>query len=153
MYIFRIVSGCTDDGNGQAVATDLGFMLDASASLTANGYKEEKEFIKSVIDKVGGISAKGIHVGVVVYSDEATLRIKFDAHDNTEDLKRAIDDLAYDRKQTRIDLGLEKAKEMFSVTGGGRGNSKKVRFFSARINLFLYEEKIVLFWYVIRKKK
>lgn len=122
----RGLPGCTDDGNGQAVATDLGFMLDASASLTANGYKEEKEFIKSVIDKVGGISAKGIHVGVVVYSDEATLRIKFDAHDNTEDLKRAIDDLAYDRKQTRIDLGLEKAKEMFSVTGGGRGNSKKV---------------------------
>ena len=55
--------------------------------------------------------------------------IRFDDHFDTESLKIAVANLPYDDVgETRIDLGLELANEMFSVESGARGSSKKVCF-------------------------
>lgn len=109
-------------------ATDLGFILDASASLYAEGFKNETKFINDVIDAVGPITPGGLRAGVVVYSDIANIRILMNDHFTTEGFKNAVRSLPYDDEgSTRIDLGFEKAKELFTVANGARASSKKVR--------------------------
>ena len=107
--------------------TDIGFVVDASSSLYLEGFRTEIDFINNVIDAVGPITSTGVRVSVVVYSDMAKMRIKFNDHFNSRDLKEAVDQLPYDDVgETRIDLGLEKAFDMFKVENGARGSSKKV---------------------------
>jgi len=115
-------------GSSRDVVTDLVFMLDASGSLYPDGFRREKEFVKNVIDKMGEISFAGTHVGIIVYSDEANIRIKLKDHYSNTDLKNAIDNIPYDSQGTRIDLGLKEAQKMFNddTDHGARGNSKKV---------------------------
>ena len=84
--------------------------------------------MKNVIDNIGPLSSRGIRAGVVVYSDEASIRIRFDDHYGSNSFKSALDRLAYDGKATRIDLGLKVSKELFYESNGGRGSSKKVNF-------------------------
>ena len=104
-------------------------MLDASASLRSDGFDREKEFVKNIIDKMGEISYDGTHIGIIVYSDRARISIKLNEHYSNYDLKRAIDKIKYDSKDTRIDLGFKEAKKMFDDDShGARGNSKKVSF-------------------------
>ena len=67
--------------------------------------------------------------------------IRFDDHFDTESLKIAVANLPYDDVgETRIDLGLELANEMFSVESGARGSSKKVCF---ALLLFLCHTRIL----------
>ena len=125
-----LLLGCYSDNNVQQnTIADIGFVVDASSSLYSQGFQTEINFVNSVIDAVGPISADGIRISVIVYSDMAALRIKFNDHFNTEDLKQAVSDLPFDDVgETRIDLGLAKANEMFDIENGARGSSKKVRF-------------------------
>ena len=106
----------------------MGFAIDASGSLYQDGFQNEKEFVKNVVDKVGPVSESGLRVGVIVYSSNATIEIKFDDHFDNSDLKIAIDRLPFYSQNTRMDLGLIKAKELFAEENGGRGSSKKASF-------------------------
>ncbi|XP_065643580.1 uncharacterized protein LOC100214647 isoform X2 [Hydra vulgaris] len=118
--------GCTNEiGEINDIPTDIAFALDASASFYEEGFQQEKDFVKSVIDKIE-LSSSGVRVGVLTYSDEAKIRIRFDYSFDKEDVKKAIDNIPYDSMGTRIDLGLEAAKELFLEKSGGRGSSKKV---------------------------
>ena len=63
----------------------------------------------------------------ISFSDDANIRIRFDYSFDKETVKKEIDRIPYDSKSTRIDLGLEVAKELFLEKNGGRGSSKKVR--------------------------
>lgn len=122
-----IILGCDDQGQIRG-ATDLGFVLDASASLYADGFENETKFVNDVIDAIGPITPNGLRAGVVVYSDVAYIRIKMNDHFNTVDFKSAVSSLPYDnRGSTRIDLGFQKAKELFAEENGARTSSKKVR--------------------------
>lgn len=118
-------SACS--GQETAVATDLLFAIDASGSLYPAGFLQEKDFIKDVIDRVGPVTSRGLRVGAVVYSDDANSTIPLNRYFTTASVKRAIDELPYDGKGTRMDLGLKKARELFSEQFGGRGSSKKVK--------------------------
>lgn len=124
----RGLPGCEPGKATVDVVTDVVFMLDASGSLYQDGFRREKDFVKNVIDKMGEITYDGTHVGIIVYSDEANIRIKLNDHYSNYELKRAIDDLPYDAQGTRIDLGFKEAKKIFNddTDHGARGNSKKV---------------------------
>ena len=65
---FTNTTGCDSSGEiREEVVTDIAFLLDASASLYAEGFKREKDFVKNVIDKMGKISFLGTHVGIITY--------------------------------------------------------------------------------------
>lgn len=119
-------------------------MLDASGSLYSDGFRREKEFVKNVIDKMGEITFFGTHVGIIVYSDEANIRIRLNDHYNNYELKNAIDNIPYDSQGTRIDLGFKEAKKLFDddTDHGARGNSKKVKFI-IRINRFKRQDFVM----------
>jgi len=127
-HVLPSLLGCYKDEKGQlSQPTDIGFVVDASSSLYREGFRTEIDFINNVIDAVGPIASAGVRVSVIVYSDMAKLRIKFHDHFNSKDLMEAVDRLPYDDVgETRIDLGLEKAFDMFKVENGARGSSKKV---------------------------
>ena len=137
IFAFFVNKACVGGEENNAI-TDLGFAIDASGSLYQEGFQNEKEFVKKVVDKVGPVSESGLRVGVIVYSNNATIEIKFDDHFNNFDLKRAIDRLPFYSENTRMDLGLIKAKELFAEANGGRGSSKKVIFmFHVKKNQYL----------------
>ena len=122
---FLLQTGCSEEQ--RAVPTDLGFMIDASASLYDYGFKNELEFVSDIIDKVGPISKDGLRAGVVVYSDKANSRIYMNDHFSTDAFKFAVRNLPYDNAgQTRIDLGFEESKNLFLTDNGARPSSKKV---------------------------
>ena len=59
---------------------------------------------------------------------------------DTEALKIAVANLPYDNVgETRIDLGLELANEMFAIENGARGSSKKVCFILGFLLLLLLD--------------
>lgn len=122
-----LILGCPDDLK-ENTPTDIVFMLDASASLYEYGFRNEKTFVNDVIEKVGPLRPNGLRVGVVVYGEKASMRIKLDDFFDTLEFKTAVDNLIYDESSsTRIDLGLKKSKEAFTEENGARGSSKKVR--------------------------
>ena len=62
---------------------------------------------------------------------------------DTEALKIAVANLPYDNVgETRIDLGLELANEMFAIENGARGSSKKVCFILGFLLLLLLLDSV-----------
>ena len=104
---------------------DIGFIVDSSGSLKRE-YSKEKDFVKSVADTVG-ISEKGSHVGVVLFSYFAELRIKFTDFSSAGDFKKAVDGLPLMKSTTRIDRALMTAyNEMFNERNGMRVTVPKI---------------------------
>lgn len=111
-------------------------MLDASASLIYHGFQKEVKFVNNVIEKVGPLHPDNLRSGVVVYGENATIRIKLNDYFDTQAFQTAVSDLVYDESSiTRIDLGLNKSKEAFKVENGGRGSSKKVAFVAIPVDI------------------
>ena len=126
----RISKGCYSNNNIlQPTVADIGFAVDASSSLYRQGFQTEIDFINKIIDAVGPVTRDGVRISVIVYSDIAKLQIKFDDHFDTGALKQAVASLPFDNVgETRIDLGLDMANQMFEVKNGARGSSKKVSY-------------------------
>ena len=60
-------------------------------------------------------------IGVVTYSDRASVEIKFSDYEYQEDLMKAIEALRYNGKSTRIDKAINMAtRELMSPRGGRR---------------------------------
>ena len=69
------------------------------------------------------VSAKGTHVGIITFNDDAKLLFDFkDDRYHTEDqLKKGINEISLELEpQRNIDLALGLAKKLFSVEGGDR---------------------------------
>ena len=83
--------------------------------------------MNDVIAKVGPLSGDQLRAGVVVYGNNASIRIKLNDYFDSKKFMSAVDGLIYDEsKSTRIDLGLNQSKNAFKEANGGRGSSKKV---------------------------
>ena len=119
-------SGCVGV-SGLTEPVDLVFMVDASTSLFSSGFEKEQNFINQVVQKVGPVSAPGLRVGVVVYSEFASIRIYLDDYFDNGAFRQAVNELIYDKRgMTRIDLGLRESIKLFTVESGARESSKKV---------------------------
>ena len=104
---------------------DIGFIVDSSGSLRSQYYKEKK-FVKMVADNFG-ISLEGTRAGVITFSYQAELSIKFSDFDSAEKLKNAIDSLPMMGSTTRIDKALRMARDqLFLETNGARTGVAKI---------------------------
>ena len=105
---------------------DIGFLLDASASLLASGFQKELEFVNTIVDRLAGADSS-LRAGVIVYGDTASIRIgldKFSVADNRDTFRSAVQSLRFDNAaETRIDRGFEEAVRMFQKV---RLGTKKV---------------------------
>ena len=105
---------------------DVGFILDSSGSLQYH-YREETKFLKTLANSFG-ISSRGSHAGVVAFSDVASLSIQLDEFLTDITFNEAVDKIEYMGRTTRIDLGLQKALELFDESKGARKDVPKLLF-------------------------
>ena len=135
--IYYNLTGCSPDAGKITGPTDIVFMMDMSASLLNTGFQKEKDFIISVINKVGPLSPPGLRAGVVLYNNEAKIEIALNDYFERESFTDAIERLDYEPgTMTRIDLGLKESIKSFDEENGARGASKKVCEASIRILSF-----------------
>lgn len=89
-------------------------------------YQRIKDFVKEASTYLltnGGEQ----QVGVILFNDEATIRIKFGQYYSELDLNQAIDDLPLEKGKAQIDKALQVAHtELFTDAGGARPGVQKV---------------------------
>ena len=106
-------------------AVDVGFIVDSSGSLRYE-YSKEKDFIKQLAAHFQ-ISQSGTRAGLVLFSNYASLKIKFSDYSNTSEFQMAVDRLPLIGKTTRIDKALQIASEdMFKEENGMRPSVPKL---------------------------
>ena len=92
---------------------DIAFIVDSSGSISRTSYRREKAFITAVA-KSFGISKDKSRAALVLFSDSASTKIRFEDHSTTASFAAAVEDLPHERGFTRIDRGLEVAtREVF----------------------------------------
>ena len=105
---------------------DIAFAIDASGSVGAWGYNQEKNFVRNTVARFG-ISRPGTHAAVIVYSSKAEVAISLTQYTSYWSFHRAVSKISYPGGVTRIDLALKTAAdEVFSGDGGSRSNVPKI---------------------------
>ena len=90
---------------------DLIFLLDSSNDVSTKLFKQQKEFIKSILGKFQ-IAANKSRAAVVRYSSTASSVIRFNTFDNLLDLVRGIENIRYLGGSRRMDAALKEANKM-----------------------------------------
>ena len=90
---------------------DLIFVLDSSNDVSTKLFKQQKEFMKSIVGKFQ-IAANKSRAAVVRYSSTASSVIKFNTFNNLLDLVRGIDNIQYLGGSRRMDTALKEANKM-----------------------------------------
>ncbi|KAL9971012.1 hypothetical protein ACROYT_G023488 [Oculina patagonica] len=110
------------------LATDLAFVLPVSSKINDTEWREVQNFVKGVANAFN-ISFPGTHVGVLSYSSQATMEMKFNRYYYQSDVLNAIDNIYPEAKSdqgTRLDDALEIANyELFTPAGGSRDQITK----------------------------
>ncbi len=106
---------------------DVGFIVDSSGSLKSE-YGKEKSFVKSLAGRFG-LSAKGSHAGVVLFSDNAELRVTLAEKNTVAEFNSAVDSLPLLGATTRLDKALQVAYDkLFQPKNGMRLDVPQVLF-------------------------
>lgn len=93
--------------------------MDSSGSISRTNYLREKGFINAVVESFG-ISKSQSRAALVLFSNSATVKIRFRDHDSTNSFKTAVDGLRHERGRTRIDRALQVAsREVFPFARKG----------------------------------
>ena len=104
---------------------DIGFIVDSSGSIRSH-YGIVKSFVKNVAEEIG-ISLSGTRAGVLLFSDNAILKVKLNQFDNTADFNNAVDNLDHLDSGTYIGLAIKTALEqLFTIPNGMRINVPNV---------------------------
>ena len=109
---------------------DLGFLIDASGSIGPSNFLKILSFVAKIIDAFE-IGPDKTHVGVISYSDNATIAFDFNEFKGNELTKKNVIDkvntITSTEGKTRIDLALKLANsDLFSKKGGMRPDKPKV---------------------------
>lgn len=105
--------------NGRCdIPVDAAFVIDSSGSISDDDYKKQREFIKSITRSLD-ISPSHSHAALVLFSNDAEIKARFDSYRSTKDIQRAVDQLPHVKLTTRIDLALNKANEVFDQSRAG----------------------------------
>ena len=101
-------------------------MLDSSESVGLQNYKKMLDFVRKLA-KTLGMSQSGTHASVVIFSDTAKVQIRLDDHDDIREFNKALDDVPYLGKKTRIDKALQVALGgVFNSRAGMRAGVRRV---------------------------
>ena len=104
---------------------DVGFIVDSSGSV-ASDYPKEKEFVKTIGNSLD-IAEDGSHAGIVVFSSNSEVAMKFSESNNGSAFATAVDKLPLLRGRTRIDKALKLAFDrLFREEDGMRLDVPKV---------------------------
>lgn len=90
---------------------NLIFLLDSSTDVTSSVFKEQKSFIKSIVEHFQ-IGANKTQVAVIRYSSSASPIISFNTYDNLLNLLRGIGNIQYYAGDRRLDAALKEANKM-----------------------------------------
>lgn len=101
---------------------DLAFIVDSSGSIRSSRFEDVKEFISNITSNME-ISQDKTRVGIISFSDDASLQIRLDQYGRKEDLMQAIKGLPYLRGRTHTASALRMMREeLFQVNNGDRTN-------------------------------
>lgn len=118
LFFFNIAQECKRK-------VDLVFAMDSSGSMGRTEYIQQKRFVQHLTRKFN-ISPRGTHAGVIVYSDKASIKIGLNEKNTWIEHARAVSRIPHEKGNTRIDLALRKAKEIFHPSNGGRKGIPKI---------------------------
>ncbi|XP_073236997.1 collagen alpha-3(VI) chain-like [Porites lutea] len=111
---------CDNAGFSRCInPVDVAFLVDSSGSLEEEGFNKQKEFIKAVAATLD-ISPFHSQIGVITYSDRASVEIKLSDHQHQEDLINAVESMKYIGRTTRIDKAVAIATKELMTPGAGR---------------------------------
>ena len=82
--------------------------MDSSGSISRTNYLKVKAFIKAIAQSFG-ISKSQSRAALVLFSNSASVKIRFRDHTSTNSFKAAVDGLRHERGKTRIDKALDVA--------------------------------------------
>jgi collagen type VI alpha len=100
--------------------------MDASASIGERDFQKERDFVKAVADSFTFAHDQAL-VGVITYSDNATLDIPLGQYMSAERFKLEVDRIPYILGRTRIDRALKLAStDIFSRKGRSRPGFPKI---------------------------
>lgn len=90
--------------------------------MNEKGFRKQKDFIRAIVENLY-VSPSDSQIGIIIYSDKASVAIKFSDYEYQEDLLSAVEDLQYKGKTTRIDRAIALAtKELMTPEAGKREN-------------------------------
>ena len=105
---------------------DIAFLVDASESMTEKDFVNEKEIIKKIAATFDVGKAKS-HLGLISFSTDAHIRVKFGDHLDLRSFQDAVDKIPFAAGGTRFDKAFgEAAIGLFSANGGVRPDLPKV---------------------------
>ncbi|XP_031567316.1 macrophage mannose receptor 1-like, partial [Actinia tenebrosa] len=100
--------------------SDLAFIVDASGSVTEEGFKKAKEFMLKVM-RGFQVTNNETHVGLIRFANDADVIFGLKKHHNVLELKKAIDDMLFVQGETHTEKALDLARTtLFSQTAGSR---------------------------------
>ncbi|XP_078377620.1 SCO-spondin-like [Oculina patagonica] len=121
----------TQDCNAQSCAgcseiADIAFLVDASESMTKKDFENEKEVIKKIAATFDVGQTKS-HLGLISFSTDAHIRVKFGDHLDLRSFQDAVDKIPFAAGGTRFDKAFGVAANgLFSASGGVRSDLPKV---------------------------
>lgn len=105
--------------------TDLGFVIPISSNIKDIEWRDVQNFIKGTANAFN-VSYDNTHVGLVSYSNMATLELKFNRYYYQQDIFNMLDNVfpeASSDPGTRLDDALQVANyELFTPSSGSRKN-------------------------------
>jgi len=105
---------------------DVSFIVDSSESVGLQNYQKLLEFVRKIA-KTLQMSPSGSHASVVIFSDTARVQIKLDDHEDIREFNKALQDVPYLGKKTRIDKALSVATVgVFNKRAGMRAGVRRV---------------------------
>ncbi|XP_048582331.1 uncharacterized protein LOC5506315 isoform X2 [Nematostella vectensis] len=106
---------------------DVGLILDESGSVSDEDFVRMTNFVASMAGGFDNFGADGIQMGVITFSTNPTMRIKFNQFGNKNDFMTAIQGIRQHGGWTYTDKALDMAREqLFTSAGGGRNGITKI---------------------------
>ena len=114
-YIISVFGVAACDGRA-----DIVFMIDASGSIRQSRFQVLLDYVTNVTRELE-IRADRARVGVLAFSDHATVHFHLDSYVTKDDVTQAIQTLVYQRRGTNIAGALKMMRtEMFVAARGDR---------------------------------
>ncbi|XP_059152265.1 collagen alpha-4(VI) chain-like isoform X1 [Physella acuta] len=119
VLLFVVLSACITGSYQQTQcigSLDIIFAVDGSNSMGEQNFIKQRTTLVNLVNRLT-VSDSEIHIGLCLFSNSVTETIALSG--NKVDVIKHINNLTYPDEQTRTDLAIDRAIEMFSTQGRG----------------------------------